>query len=200
MKWGAPDALLDSYEPERRPHAAALIQMSLRIGVFMQPKSRLHAMLMQTALKLACLIPSARDYILQLKFKPKPYLYEGFFERTANAPHSEMLPQPLVECPDRTTCRLDALLGEGFAVIGWDTPEFRKRAASLTPFNAPIRVVALTRTHEDFIDAAPEHILRARDPGGTLDAFLKDRNAEAIVVRPDRFWSRMGKLLQGNTA
>src|SRR3974390_188200 len=56
-RWGAGRDLLDTYEPERRTHAAALIRMALRIGSFMQPKSLAGAMLAQTALRVACIIP-----------------------------------------------------------------------------------------------------------------------------------------------
>jgi len=194
LKWGAPVSLLDTYEPERRPHAAALIRMALRIGVFMQPKSKLQASLMQGALRLACLIPAARDYILQLKFKPKPHLTEGFFEKSPGADFSEMLPQPLVELSSRNTSRLDALLGTGFAIIGWDSPQFRKAASTHAPLaGAPARAVALTRVGDDFLGEGilPEGMVQARDPSGMLDAFFDRLKADALVVRPDRYWSRV---------
>ena len=54
--------LLDSYEQERQPHAAALINMAVRIGRFMQPKSKLAALLAQGALSLFSLYPPVRDY------------------------------------------------------------------------------------------------------------------------------------------
>ena len=38
-RWGFADDLVETYEPERRPHAAALIRMALRIGTFMQPRT-----------------------------------------------------------------------------------------------------------------------------------------------------------------
>ncbi|MDB5965026.1 MAG: bifunctional 3-(3-hydroxy-phenyl)propionate/3-hydroxycinnamic acid hydroxylase, partial [Polaromonas sp.] len=74
-----PDTLLDTYEPERKPHAWSLIQMAIRIGRFMQPKSVAAAMLTQGALRLCSLYRPVRDYVLQLKFKPKPRFFEGFF-------------------------------------------------------------------------------------------------------------------------
>jgi 3-(3-hydroxy-phenyl)propionate hydroxylase len=74
-----PASLLESYEQERKPHAWSLIQMAVRIGTFMQPKSALAAMLTQGALKLFSVLPPVRDYVLQLRFKPKPRFFEGFF-------------------------------------------------------------------------------------------------------------------------
>ena len=195
-RWGLPEELVDSYETERRPHAQALIRMALRIGAFMQPKSRAGAAAMQTLLRAACLVPPLRDYVLQLRFKPRPRLRDGWFElhqpldRPACRP--ELLPQPMVDLPDRSLCRLDDLLGTGFAVIGWDSPAFRARARSLAPPGVPLRVVALRRAREDFLSfAANAELAQARDGSGALDAFLDALQAEALVLRPDRYWSRV---------
>jgi 3-(3-hydroxy-phenyl)propionate hydroxylase len=180
--WGAAPDLIESYEQERRPHAAALIKMALRIGAFMQPKSMAGAALTQAALRAACLIPACRDYILQLRFKPKPQLSSG----------AELLPQPLVEHRTRGLIRLDSLLGDAFAVIGWDTPAFRAGAARLLLPGMPGRVVALVRRDDDFLgdDIGPS-IERARDGTGELGALLARHGAVAIVVRPDRYAYRL---------
>jgi len=193
-RWGAPEALLDTYEAERRPHATALINMALRIGHFMQPKTALAAALSQGALGLACIVPAVRDYILQLRFKPKPRFNSGFFEASDSAAtvSTELLPQPLLDLPDRSTCRLDDLLGHGFAVLGWDSHALRAQAARWVPAGAPCRVIALRRSEEDFINVRPDdQVTCARDGSGVLDAFLDGLNAAAIVVRPDRYWCRV---------
>lgn len=196
LRWEAPESLLDTYEAERRPHASALIQMARRIGHFMQPKTRLGAMLSQGALKLACLLPPVRDYILQLRFKPRPRFPVGFFEPGAvvNAGSTELLPQPLMDLPDRTARRLDDIAGSGFVVIGWDSPQLRSQAARWVPANAPFRVIALLRREDDFIDSQPavgDDVVQARDASGALDAFLDGLGAQALVVRPDRYWCRV---------
>lgn len=192
VKWGAPSTLLDSYEPERRPHAQALIAMALRIGTFMQPKTVWGAWLAQSTLRAACLVPQCRNYILQLKFKPKPRLESGAFEPTAQQPHSELIPQPEVQLRNGTIARLDDVLGNGFAVVGWDTPAFRKNAASLLPAHAPGRVVALLRAEEDFLVAPTDDVIvTVRDSAGELEKYLTSRQCAAIVIRPDRYWSKL---------
>ena len=91
---------LDTYELERKPHAWSLIQMAVKIGTFMQPKSALSARLTQGALKLGSIYPPVRDYVQQLKFKPKPRFFQGFFAAgeaaSALVPAGQLLPQPMV--------------------------------------------------------------------------------------------------------
>jgi 3-(3-hydroxy-phenyl)propionate hydroxylase len=192
LRWGAGPELLDSYETERRPHAAALIRMALRIGAFMQPRTLWGAALAQAALRLACLLPACRDYILQLRFKPKPRLLGGAFAPTPRCRYSELLPQPEIELPDGSVERLDTVLGEGFAVIGWDTPAFRAAAPRLLPTAAPGQVVALLHAEDDFLGAAADAaVLRVRDSSGEIGRTLDACGAVAMVIRPDRYWARL---------
>ncbi len=190
-RWGASADPIDSYEQERRPHAAALIRMALRIGTFMQPKTLPGAALTQASLRLACLLPACRDYILQLRFKPKPLLQAGYFQPSPRQPHSELLPQPLVEHRERGLIQLDDLLGDGFAVIGYDSPAFRAAACRLLPAGMPGRALALVRRDDDFLGVNSSGIEIARDVSGELAAVLDRCGAVAIVVRPDRYGYRL---------
>ncbi|MDB5875285.1 MAG: 3-(3-hydroxyphenyl)propionate hydroxylase [Ramlibacter sp.] len=190
-RWGASVELTDSYEPERRPHAAALIRMALRIGSFMQPKTVFGAAVGQAALRLACLLPACRDYILQLRFKPKPELATGYFEPTPHQPRAELLPQPLVQHRELGLIRLDVALGSGFAVLGWDSPDFRAHASKLLPAGAPGRVVAIVPCEDDFLAPADPRIEGVRDTTGELRALFDRLKCVAIVVRPDRYWCRL---------
>lgn len=193
-RWRAPASLLECYEQERRPHTAALIRMALRIGHFMQPATRIGAMLMQSALHAVCLLPPLRDYVLQLRFKPKPRITAGFFEApNGAAARAELLPQPWVELPDRSVRRLDDLLGDGFAVLGWDEPKLRRHGAALAPAGAPVRVLALRRAHDDFLGSASasSEVTCIRDDSAMLDALLDALGARAVLVRPDRYWCRV---------
>ena len=194
IAWGAPATLLNTYEPERRPHAQALIDMALRIGHFMQPKSITGALMSQTALRLACLVPWARDYVMQLRFKPKPRFARGFLDANTGA---ELLPQPLMDLPTRHRCQLDELLGSGFALIGRDPSVLKKLAPRLLPAGAQKRMIALVGAHEDFIgfeDTGVDEPLRARDGSGTLESLLTVLRAEALLVRPDRFWCHVARV------
>ncbi|PRX92094.1 bifunctional 3-(3-hydroxy-phenyl)propionate/3-hydroxycinnamic acid hydroxylase [Paraburkholderia sp. BL25I1N1] len=190
---GFAPSLVDSYEEERRPHVWSLIQMAVRIGAFMQPKSAVNAMVMQAALKLVCLFPPARDYILHLKFKPKPRFQSGFFVGSAAAslpiPAGQLLPQPLVELQGGTAVRLDDVLGTGFAVVVASdaiVAEFRR---ILDGARVPYRVVKIVLKAEDFIVG---HIQGgvdaiARDSDGVLEDIMRKAGADVMFVRPDRY-------------
>lgn len=190
-KWGAPDSLLDSYEPERRPHASALIQMALRIGHFMQPKSVLSAFLSQSALRIACMIPAIRNYVLQLRFKPKPVLQSGLFVSDDQHPMSELFPQPLVETGKRTKKLLDDVLDNGFAVLGWSCDALIDHGARLLPPGVPGKVVTLLRSKDDFIQPAGSNVELVRDITGELANWLDRAGAVAVVLRPDHYWFRL---------
>lgn len=196
--------LLDTYEAERKPHAWALIRMALRIGAFMQPRSRLGAALTQGALRLACLLPAARDYILQLRFKPKPRLSAGLFapwKRGAPViPSGQLMTQPLVQPRGGSECLLDEVLGSGFALIrrarvaGPASAARAAKPAQQTPVAArgleqmgvPFVVLDLVPGGSAFPpDEAGTSLIR--DVSGELFRVLDSAGADAVLLRPDRY-------------
>lgn len=181
-------SLLATYAQERKPHAWSLIAMAVRIGSFMQPKSVLAAMLTQGALKLCSLYPPVRDYVLQLKFKPKPRFHEGFFlsgeSADALVPAGQLLPQPQVELPGGAHALLDDVLGYGFAWLGLAD------AVQLPEFGLPCHRVRVVAQQDDFL---PSHAvteaadLVLRDVDGVLEKLLRSAGASAVLLRPDRY-------------
>jgi 3-(3-hydroxy-phenyl)propionate hydroxylase len=192
-------SVLDSYETERKPHAMALIQMAQRIGRFMQPRSRLGAMLSQGLLRLISLYPPAHDYVTQLRFKPKPRFFEGCFvpaPAKALLPAGQLLPQPWVELRNGKRLRLDEVLGKGFALLRWAS------APSPGPLhNLEIREVQLLQQSDDFLleRARSPNVIVVRDCEGVLGPLLDSAGAAAILLRPDRYvmaYLPRGVLLQ----
>ena len=178
-------ALLDSYQTERKPHARALIRMAERIGGFMQPKSKFIAMLTQGALKLISLYRPARDYVLHLKFKPKPRFLDGFFvpaPADAALPAGQLLPQPWVERPGCARVRLDEVLGSGFALL------CRAGAAIELAPGLDVQQVRVLRQSDDFLpDSAAANATVVHDCEGVLGALLDQAQADGILLRPDRY-------------
>jgi 3-(3-hydroxy-phenyl)propionate hydroxylase len=153
----------------------------------MQPKSKFVAMLTQGALKLISLYRPARDYVLQLKFKPKPRFFEGFFvpaPSTAPLPAGQLMPQPWVELPGGKRVRLDEVLGDGFAALQWvDAPDLLGHTAGLN-----ILRLTVLRQSEDFLPAMlkPDALI-IRDCEGVLGALLDQAGADGVLLRPDRY-------------
>ena len=148
------DALLDSYETERRDHAAEMIQLAIRMGQVMMPRGRAQALAFQTFFRALALYPAARSYFAEMKYKPKPRFNRGFLL----APKSglkeslvgKLFPQALV-MTGAGLAPLDDVLGDGFALIAPPgTPP--QMLADLRPSEVgklPIRTVAcwIARMH-----------------------------------------------------
>lgn len=111
--------LLGSYESERAPHAWALIQLAINIGRVMMPASHIQAALIQSAFRLAAIVPPVAAYFAQMKYKPKPYYHEGLLLPDTHPAVGRMLPQPLLELPDGSRRLLDDLIGNEFAIVAY---------------------------------------------------------------------------------
>ncbi|WP_442581102.1 bifunctional 3-(3-hydroxy-phenyl)propionate/3-hydroxycinnamic acid hydroxylase [Mesorhizobium sp. ASY16-5R] len=115
------DTLLDSYEIERRPHAWAMIELALRMGRIMMPTSAIRAALTRTGFRLLSLYPPARDYVAQMRYKPRPRFGAGLIWPDSRAPAAAMvgrlLPQPIVEDENRLRFLLDAALPDRPVVL-----------------------------------------------------------------------------------
>lgn len=116
--------ILDSYETERRAPTWSMIQLAVAMGDFVMPRSSeqqtLKTLLMQTLSRF----PEARDYIFQMRFKPKPRYTAGLFldldeQAFENSLVGEMIPQPRV-AGSAGKVRFDDVLGAGFALLAQD--------------------------------------------------------------------------------
>lgn len=186
--------LLDTYEQERKPHAWSLIQMAVKIGAFMQPKSALSARLTQGALKLGSLYPPVRDYVQQLKFKPKPRFSQGFFAAgeaaSALVPAGQLLPQPIVELPGGAHVAMDDVLGDGFALLTLADADINAALENLASSGPAFKHIQVVAQSDDFLKPAasaqaPDAVFR--DQGGTLEKIIRSAGAQAVLLRPDRY-------------
>jgi 3-(3-hydroxy-phenyl)propionate hydroxylase len=182
----ASESLLNTYAQERAPHAWSLIQMALRIGIYMQPQSAWGAALAQGLLRMVCWVPRFRDHILHLKFKPKPRFFQGFLDDTprpgALIPAGQLLPQPQLEGFDGQRRWLDDAMGPSWAVLRWCN------GPALPPLNLPgLVVIDLLRAEEDFLSPPPVEQNLWRDVQGVLQKVMDSAQASAVLVRPDRY-------------
>ena len=187
-------SLLETYEMERKPHAWSLIRMAVRIGQFMQPKSVFTAMLAQGALRFFSIYRPVRDYVLQLKFKPKPRFFQGFFATgeiaAAWVPAGQLLPQPPVELPGGERAALDDVLGRGFSLLTLRGVQAAEICSAFKRAGIECRHVHLVAQSDDFtvhLQVARQPDTTVRDCDGVLEKIMRSAGADAVLLRPDRY-------------
>lgn len=117
----AADRLLASYEVERKPHAWSLIVLAMRMGKVMMPTSRVQGAAMRFGFRLLGLYPPARDYVAQMKYKPKPRFEAGLIWPDGRDARrtlvGRLIRQPVVETVARQDMLLDDALPDGPVVL-----------------------------------------------------------------------------------
>jgi len=179
--------VLDSYEAERKPHARELIAMAVKMGHVMMPRSPVNALLVQSAFRLLALYRPARDYVMQMKYKPQPHFQNGLMVGEAGcALRGRMLAQPVVECTDGSKTLLDHVLGKGFSVIEMD--DGTHPVASPRDGNAlGARFVRVIPRDQRFVAGAETGVEQVRDATGTLGRLFDQAGVRGVVLRPDRY-------------
>jgi 3-(3-hydroxy-phenyl)propionate hydroxylase len=119
----ASETMLASYDAERRGHASTMVSFATRIGRMYSPKNAFTERARDAVFRAAQrVIPGARDYILQMKYKPLPRYTDGvvvpYAGGNADSAVGRMFSQPWLETMDGRRVMLDDELGQSFAVIG----------------------------------------------------------------------------------
>ena len=122
LNGSAGDGLLDTYDSERREHAATMVNFATRMGQMYSPHNLATERVRDAAFRGAQKIPGARDYILQMKYKPMPRYVRGavvpYTGTSKDVPLGRMFTQPAVENADGDRVLLDDALGSSFALLG----------------------------------------------------------------------------------
>lgn len=195
IKGQAGDALLDTYDVERRKHARAMIDLSTMVGRVISPTDRRVAALRDRVIRGASIVPTLKRYVLEMRFKPMPRYEQGAVHHahahapTATSPVGTLFIQPRVDTRDQSNVLLDDVLGTGFAVLCWNNnPRALLGDAAFDRWKAlGARFVALRPTtqlhwtgHDD-----PDVVV-VGDRAGALKAWF-DAHAESVLfLRPDR--------------
>ncbi|WP_019074061.1 bifunctional 3-(3-hydroxy-phenyl)propionate/3-hydroxycinnamic acid hydroxylase [Streptomyces hokutonensis] len=187
MAGRAGDALLDTYDTERRPHARAVIDLSVRLGRIVMTTSRPRALLRDVLVRTAMRIPPGRRYLTEMRYRPDARVRAGAVvpsDCRGRELVGAMLPQPRVlHGPHHRPTRLDSVLGQGWSLLGIDVTDADWAAAARggLPESAAVDV---------FLD---DHAPRDRagrtgiaDADGRLDALFTRLTGCFVLVRPDR--------------
>jgi 3-(3-hydroxy-phenyl)propionate hydroxylase len=189
----AEDALLDSYDLERRKHARAMIDLSTMVGRVISPTNRRVASLRDSVIRAASVVPTLKRYILEMRFKPMPRYEQGavFHAQppTPTSPVGTLFIQPRSSTRGHSDVMLDDVLGPGFAVLCWNN-----NPRALLSADAFARWKALGAT---FVEARPltqlhwtghddPDVVIVGDSSGGLKGWF-DVHAESVLfLRPDR--------------
>jgi 3-(3-hydroxy-phenyl)propionate hydroxylase len=182
----SPD-MLDTYEEERRAHAAAMIRLSTRMGRILMTTSRSKAALIRWSFAASKLIPPANRYVTEMRFKPPPAYSSGFLQAPRKGSWlGRLLPQPPVMLPEGAVVPLDDVLGTGFCLVAVGTG-----ASAFDAFTQPIWDVVAARRIElalDDVNPLPSSThLSIADVDEKLAATLAQHVGDVLLVRPDRY-------------
>ena len=115
--------VLESYEEERKEKVSQMVELAVTLGDIVMPKTELDSKVMSTVWKLAKLIPEAKNYVQEMKFKPKPHYEKGIFlfpkrgDKKRKSAIGRMLPQPFAINSNKEKSLLDHFLGNNFSLV-----------------------------------------------------------------------------------
>jgi 3-(3-hydroxy-phenyl)propionate hydroxylase len=164
----ADDALLDTYETERRPHVTTWIEVSLAVGRVSHVLDPVAAA-ERDARILAGEMPPLPD---------SPTLTDGVLQSDARAPIGGLFVQAPIESA-KGSGLLHDVVGHGFLVVsaaGDPRPAIDAEAEAVL---GAIGAAVIWLGEDDPGSFA--------DPTGAIKAFFEDAGAAAMVVRPDHY-------------
>ncbi len=182
--------LLETYDIERRGHAWEMIKLALRLGRIMAPRSRFAAWMHERIFGVLQLYPPARDYVAQMKYKPKPRVKRGFLIADGRPLRrtlvGRMFPQVILRRDDGALVLLDDLLGNNFALLAYE-----EEAVCTEPlFSMPLwdrldcrRLLISGRSAAGIGPLAATAV----DESGALAASFSSYRHHVLLLRPDRY-------------
>jgi 3-(3-hydroxy-phenyl)propionate hydroxylase len=193
----AGDALLDSYDTERRKHARAMIDLSTMVGRVISPTNRRVAFLRDKAIRAASIVPTLKRYVLEMRFKPMPRYEQGAVVHTSTPPAAgsavgTLFIQPRVDTREQQNRLLDDVIGPNFAVLCWNNDPRRLLGAEFERWKALgakfIAARPITQLHWNPAgESTPDpDVVIVGDRTGALKGFFDAQTDSVLFLRPDR--------------
>jgi 3-(3-hydroxy-phenyl)propionate hydroxylase len=175
------DALLDSYEIERKPHVSAVIGAAKEFGKIIGELDEVAARARDAKLRAELAAGTAET----IRQRYIPNLKSGVIAANAMLAGS-LFVQPNVAGFDGEIVRLDDLLPLGFTMVSssvepldWLSPRSRDAWRQLGGAEVLIS--------DDVPVPAPENVIRVVEQGGLFSDWLNANEISAVIVRPDRY-------------
>jgi 3-(3-hydroxy-phenyl)propionate hydroxylase len=181
--------LLNSYQRERLGHVGEMIELALRMGKIMGPKSRFRGALTQFGFRCLNVWPPVRSYFTEMKYKPKPRFTDGFLlpdgASVRDTLVGRLIPQPLALGDDGVTLPLDATLGDGFSLLGLTEDPARFEAETSQPVWQQLGVRRILVTTSGASSTSSVTVLKVpREQLVGANNRVKDL---VLLLRPDRY-------------
>ena len=185
----APTAL-STYEKERKPHAAATVRLSARLGRLVMTTDHTLARRRDRIVSAALSRPEGRAFFEEMRYRPLADFTDGLCvpDETPCEPvgAGQMLGQPRVFDLDRHRVELlDQVLGSGWSLLGVTVPTsaWSDLPSSLSSLEARRVAVGVA----DRLPAKGPGCARVVDVDGSLKNELAGLHGRFVLVRPDRF-------------
>jgi 3-(3-hydroxy-phenyl)propionate hydroxylase len=189
----AGEALLDTYEQERRDHAKAMIDLSVLAGHVLAPPKRWQGALRDGISWALNYLPAVKRYFLEMRFKPMPQYTKGALvaaQDSKASPTGRMFIQPKVVTEAGETRLLDDIIGSNFAFIAWgNNPLWGLNAAQVQAWRAlgTCFIQVLPEVQLKAGREVPEGVIRVGDSTGRLKEWFGRHPVSIALLRPDRF-------------
>lgn len=182
------EALVNTYQAERRPHAVDMVRLSHRIGTVVMNVNPVLTAIRDAAIIASGIVPTAKAWLAGMKFLKQPHFTDGCVAdpgttvpKRAAALVGRSLSQPQVTLPTGDSVPLDAVLGTGWTLLYF--PHDRR---------APLEVRRVDTGHlsAEEKDDGGTHLTRTGvtaviDTSGAFAAVAG--SGMTLVVRPDRY-------------
>jgi 3-(3-hydroxy-phenyl)propionate hydroxylase len=177
-----PESLLSTYETERKPHIRELVSVTKALGEVIAELDPEAAERRDRELRKA--LRSGETVTVRQRLVPN--LTAGILARDVDgrplSAGGELLPQPRIRLAGGRSLLLDDLVGDRFLLL------LRGRAASDWIGDAASRMLArLGGVALTLVAGVPDQEHEFADEVGVLDAWMRERNCAAALVRPDKY-------------
>ncbi|WP_431682570.1 bifunctional 3-(3-hydroxy-phenyl)propionate/3-hydroxycinnamic acid hydroxylase [Kitasatospora sp. KL5] len=171
-----PDTVLDSYEAERKPHVREVTRRAVLVGRIITERRLPVARARDTALRAVRPVSGLGSRLVDANWIPVAHYAGGFQARSRTRASGHQIPQPWVTGPDGTRVRLDDVLGGRWLLLhgGLPVPQPAWERAGVPSLTV---LPAGSRPAEGAVV----------DSDGVLLAWLAERRAATLVLRPDAY-------------
>jgi 3-(3-hydroxy-phenyl)propionate hydroxylase len=170
-----PESVLDTYQAERLPHVKEVTRRAVKVGDVIIERNPLRAALRNHFFRTASRIPGFTSWLRNHRWLPDARYRSGFIVHTGAAT-GWLFPQPWVIDEHGDHVRLDDAIGGAWVVLHTGHRDSLRPWASV---NVPIIEIAPR-------GGAPRPG-RIVDHDDKLTSWLADKNASAVIIRPDGF-------------